>query len=142
VIVLCNAETAEAGTIARKVADVALAGTLGPAAAPSPEPSPSPADERPQARVPGPAERADVAGRYRSEELDTEVQVVAKDDGLVLRIRDRDSRLGAVKDDQFTADEPLPLTVAFTRDAAGKVAGLTLTCGCDGFRTLRLVRAP
>jgi len=67
---------------------------------------------------------------------------VAQDDGLVLRIRDRDSRLVAGKEDEFTADDPLPLTVAVTRDAARRAAGLTLTCGCDGFRALRLVRAP
>ena len=42
VIVLCNAETAEAGTIARKIADVVLAGRLGPAVPASPEPSPTP----------------------------------------------------------------------------------------------------
>ena len=140
VIVLCNAETAEAGAIARKVADVALAGRLGPAAAPSPGPSPSPTAERRQRRVPGPAERAAAAGRYRSEDLDTDIQVVAKDEGLVLRIRDRDSTLVPVGDDEFTVDDPLPLTVALTRDAAKKVTGLTLTCGCDGFRTLRLAR--
>jgi len=142
VIVLCNAETAEAGTIARNVADVALAGRLGPAAVSSPEPSPSPATGRPQPPVPGPAERTAISGRYRSEELDTEIQVVARDDGLVLRIRDRDSSLVPLKADEFTVDDPLPLTVAVTRDAARKVTGLTLTCGCDGFRTLRLVRAP
>jgi CubicO group peptidase (beta-lactamase class C family) len=141
VIVLCNAENAEAGTIARKVADVALDGPLGPPAGPSPTPSPSSGRSR-QPRTLGAAERADVPGRYRSEELDAALQVLAKDEGLVLRIRDRDSPLVPGKEDEFTVEDPLPLTVAVTRDAARKVTGLTLTCGCDGFRTLRLVRAP
>ena len=142
VIVLCNAETAEAGAIARRVADAALAGRLGPAAVPSPEPSPSPATERRQPRALGPVERADVAGRYRSDELDAEIHVIAKDDGLVLRVRDRDAPLVPTGDSEFGVEDPLTLTVAFTRDAARKVTGLTLTCGCDGFRTLRLVRVP
>jgi len=141
VIVLCNAETAEAGTIARKVADVALADRLGPAPPPEPAltPSPSPVAKRRGATA---TDLAALPGRYRSDELGADVEVAAVADRLVLRIRDRDSSLVAVKDDEFTADDPLPLTLAITRDAAGKVTGLTLTCGCDGFRTLRLVRAP
>ena len=68
--------------------------------------------------------------------------MIAKDDGLVLRIRDRDSPLVPTGDNEFSVEDPLTLTVALTRDPARKVTGLTLTCGCDGFRTLRLVRAP
>ena len=52
VIVLCNAETAEAGTIARKIADVAVAGRLGPAAAPSPGPFTFPDGRAPAATSP------------------------------------------------------------------------------------------
>ena len=139
VIVLCNAETAEAGTIARKVADVALDGRLGPAPAPSPTPAPSPAGKT--GRV-GAADLASLPGRYRSGELGTDLEVAAVEDRLVLRIRDRDSTLTPTGNDAFTAEDPLPLTVVPIRDAGKTVTGLTLTCGCDGFRTLRLVRAP
>jgi hypothetical protein len=45
-------------------------------------------------------------------------------------------------EDEFTVDDPLPLTVSLTRDARKTVTGLTLTCGCDGFRTLRVRRVP
>ena len=64
-------------------------------------------------------------------------------DRLVLRIRDRDSALIPLEDDQLKVDgDPLPLTVTAVRDRARKVTGLELECGCDGFRTLRLVRIP
>ena len=137
VIVLCNAENAEAGTIARKVADAALGDRLGPAVPPSPEASPTPA---PKGRPITPSELADLPGRYHSDELGADIEVRADKGRLGLRIRDRDSILVAIEQDEFTVDDPLPLTVAFARDAAGRAAGLTLTCRCDGFRTLRLPR--
>jgi CubicO group peptidase (beta-lactamase class C family) len=139
VIVLCNAENAEAGTIAKNVADVALGGRLGPA--PPPSPSPSPSSSPPGAQSLSAANRSDLPGRYRSEDLDTDLEVVARDDRLVLRIRGRDSALIPLKEDQLKVDgEPLPLTLTAVRDSARKVTGLELKCGCDGFRTLRLVR--
>jgi CubicO group peptidase (beta-lactamase class C family) len=139
VIVLCNAETAGAGTIAHKIADAALGDRLGPAVPPSPEASPTPA---PKSRAITPAELLALPGRYRSDELGAGIEVAAGGGRLSLRIRDRESPMVPIEQDEFTVDDPLPLTVAFARDAAGKVTGLTLTCGCDGFRTLRLVRAP
>ena len=142
VIVLCNAESADAGTIARKIADVALRGRLGPAPPPSPGTSPSPPP--PGAHSLSAANRSDLPGRYRSEELGADLEVVASDDRLALRIRDRDSALLPLGDDQLTVEgaDPLPLTVTVIRDSARKVTGLELKCGCDGFRTLRLVRVP
>ena len=143
VIVLCNADSAEAGTITRTIADVALSGRLGPA---PPSPSPSPSASPPPAKA-APLSASDAAalvGRYRSEELDAEFELVALKEGLVLRIRDRDSALVPVKDDELEVDppDPLPLTVRPTRDPARKVIGLTLTCRCDGFKTLPLTRVP
>jgi CubicO group peptidase (beta-lactamase class C family) len=139
VIVLCNAETAEAGTIARRVADAALEGRLGVVVPPSPAAA---STRAPQRRAVTAAELAALPGRYYSDELGSDIEVRAANGRLSLGIRDRDSTLVAIEQDEFTVDDPLPLTVAFTRDAAGKVTGLALTCGCDGFRTLRLVRAP
>ena len=139
VIVLCNAENSEAGALARKIADAVLGDRLGPGVAPSPEAPPAPA---PKGRVVTPAELAALPGRYRSDELRTDIEITAGEGRLRFRIRDRDSALMPIEDDEFTVDDPLPMTVAFTRDPAGKVAGLTLTCRCDGFRTLRLARAP
>jgi CubicO group peptidase (beta-lactamase class C family) len=139
VIVLCNAETAEAGTIARKVADAALGDRLGPAVPPSPEASPT---ARPMARAVTPAELAALPGRYRSDELGADIEVTAGEGRLSLRIRDRDSPLVPGQEDAFSIDDPLSMTVAFTRDTSGKVIGLILTCRCDGFRTLRLARVP
>jgi hypothetical protein len=96
--------------------------------------------------MPSPAAaRAALAGRYRSAELDAELEVVARADRLVLRIRDREvSTLVPTKEDEWELQppDPLPLTLTATRDAADRVTGLALTCGCDGFRTLRLVRVP
>ena len=82
-IVLCNAETAEAGTIARKIADVALADRLGPSAPASPEPSPTP---RPKGRAIAPAELAALPGRYRSGELGADMEVAAGEGRLSLPI--------------------------------------------------------
>jgi CubicO group peptidase (beta-lactamase class C family) len=142
VIVLCNAETAEAATIARKIADVALADRLGPAPVPEASPSPSPSPPGRSLRITT-KDLASLPGRYHSDELGTDLEVAAVGDRLVLRIRDRDSGLVPVKDGEFELDpaDPLPLKVAVTRGPAGDVAGLALTCGCDGFRTLRLARA-
>jgi CubicO group peptidase (beta-lactamase class C family) len=139
VIVLCNAETAEAGAMAKEIADAALGNRLGPAVPPSPPASPTPT---PKGRAITPADRAALPGRYRSDELGSDVEVVAVKDRLVLRVRDRDSALVAADEDGFTAEDPLPVTVRPMRDAAGTVTGVTLTCDCDGFRTLRLARAP
>jgi CubicO group peptidase (beta-lactamase class C family) len=142
VIVLCNAETAEAATIARTIADVALPDRLGPLSSPDPAPSPSPSPAAKRRSVTA-KELATLPGRYRSDELGTDLEVAAAGDRLVLRIRDRDSGLVPVEDGEFELDpaDPLPLKVTVTRGPAGDVAGLALTCGCDGFRTVRLVRA-
>jgi CubicO group peptidase (beta-lactamase class C family) len=144
VIVLCNAESAEAGTIAKTIADAALAGRFGAVPIPSPSASPNAGTERRKAPPSSAADRAALAGRYRSDELDAELEVVAEKEILRLRIRDRDGVLVPIKEDAFEVEppEPLPLTVSITRDAARKITGLTLTCGCDGFRTLDLVRVP
>jgi CubicO group peptidase (beta-lactamase class C family) len=139
VIVLCNAENAEAGTIARKVADAALGDRLGPAPSPTPRASPTPAAK---GRAITASELAALPGRYRSDELASDIEVRADKGRLGFRIRDRESPLVPIKEDEFTVDDPLSMTVAFTRDAAGKATGLILTCGCDGFRTLRLERVP
>jgi len=140
VIVLCNAESANARTIALAVADEALAGRLGPA-----PPSPSATPPAAEPVKPPPARAADltgVPGRYRSDELDAEFAVVATETGLALRIRDRDSPLVPVGTDAWELQpaDPLPLTVTALRDGATVITGLTLTCDCDGFRTLRLGR--
>jgi CubicO group peptidase (beta-lactamase class C family) len=141
VIVLCNADSAEAGTMGRAIADAALAARLGPAPTPSPGASP-PAAERQAPPASRAAGRAALVGRYRSDELDAVFDVAAKGGGLVLRIRGRDSMLVPVGEDEWEAQDPLPLTVIATRDATARVTGLTLKCGCDGFRALRLVRVP
>lgn len=142
VIVLCNAETADAGTIARTIADAALQGRLGPAPSPSPSPSPSPAPAARPALTAG--QLAGLPGRYHSDELGADLQVAASGNGLVLRIRDRATSLVPVREDEFELDpdDPLPLTVTVMRGSAGNVTGLTLTCGCDGFRTLHVRRVP
>jgi CubicO group peptidase (beta-lactamase class C family) len=149
VIVLCNAESAGAGTLARTIADAALSGRLGPGS-PAPSPIASPAamaEAATQANKVRPrvaTDRAALAGRYRSDELDSDFEVAPKGDDLVLRVRGRDSMLVPIKDDawELQPPDPLPLTVTVMRDATAKVTALTLTCGCDGFRTLRLVRVP
>lgn len=142
VILLCNAESVQVGTTARKIADVALADRLGPLPAPTPPPSPSPSPLRSRPAPLAAAEAAALTGRYRSEELDRDFQVAGVTDGLVLRVRDRDQALVRLGADEFEIDPPdhQPVVVAFTRDAAGKVTGLTLTCRCEGYKTLRLDR--
>jgi CubicO group peptidase (beta-lactamase class C family) len=144
VIVLCNAENAGPARIATRIADVALAARLGPAPAPSPTAAPAAATEGKKSPPSSAADRGALLGRYRSEELDAEFELAAKEGRLVLRIRDRDSTLVPVTDDEWEVDppDPLSLTVTPTRDGAGNVTGLALTCGCDGFKTLRLVRVP
>jgi CubicO group peptidase (beta-lactamase class C family) len=139
VIVLCNAENAEAGRIARKVADAALGDRLGPVPSPTPRASPTPAAN---GRAITPGELAALPGRYRSDELASDIEVRADKGRLGFRIRDRESSLVPIEEDEFTVDDPLPMTVNVVRDAARKVTALTLTCRCDGFRTLRLVRLP
>jgi CubicO group peptidase (beta-lactamase class C family) len=144
VIVLCNAENAEAGTLARTIADAALRGRLGPAPAPSPSASPAAATERRTAPPSSAADRGAPLGRYRSDELDAEFDVATRGDDLILRIRGRDSILIPSKEDEWELEppDPLPLTVTVKRDATGKATALDLRCDCDGFRTLRLVRVP
>ena len=141
VIVLCNADSAGAGAIARTIADVALSGRLGPPPPPSPSASPA-AVEGKRSPPPRAADGAALVGRYRSDELDAEFDVAAKGDDLVLRIRGRDSILVPAREDEWQVQDPLTLSVVATHDATSKVTGLTLKCGCDGFRTLRLVRVP
>ena len=72
----------------------------------------------------GCAELAEYAGRYYSEELDTEWELVVRDDALYLE--DADDALTPLVKDEFTVDS---LDITYTRDEAGRVNGLTVDAG-------------
>jgi CubicO group peptidase (beta-lactamase class C family) len=74
---------------------------------------------------PDAAQLAEYAGEYYSEELDTEWELVVKDDALYLADGPDDPLLPTVKD-QFTISS---VTITCLRDEAGRVTGMTVDAG-------------
>lgn len=75
-----------------------------------------------------PGRLKDVAGRYRSEELDVEWAIVTHDAGALVLQRRRlpDQPMEPVYEDGFSAGVG---SLRFTRDAAGRIDGFLLTSG-------------
>jgi CubicO group peptidase (beta-lactamase class C family) len=82
---------------------------------------------------------APFAGRYRSAEVDGEVLVELRGDKLALKYASGEGLLAPVSRDRFAAPEADLQHVAFTRDAAGAVDGLTLTT-MSGISRMRFER--
>ncbi|NIN70433.1 MAG: serine hydrolase [Gemmatimonadetes bacterium] len=80
------------------------------------------------------AQLAEYAGRYYSDELEADWELVAEDDALYLEDEPDDPLVPTVKD-EFTIDS---VTITFLRDEAGRVTGMTLDAGrVRGIRFLR-----
>jgi len=123
VAVLCNAGEASATQYAHAVADLYLGSAL---AAPAPA---SGGPDPPQPfRAPPRDELASYAGRYVSDEAETEFTIVVEGDGIVLKQRpDFVLPMRAVAADAFTV--PRMGTITFIRDAAGGVSQLSVKQG-------------
>lgn len=78
-------------------------------------------------------------GRYKSSDVDGEVVVEAKDDKLVLRYPAGDAELTAIGPDRFSGQAFDFNHVAFARDSAGRVSGLTLSVN-SGITRLRFAK--
>ncbi|MEO6237728.1 MAG: serine hydrolase domain-containing protein [Vicinamibacterales bacterium] len=128
VALLCNGSAIAPTTLARRVADVAIAERF---TAPVPGPPPGVAGS-----IPGPvadqraaAAKRDYAGEYYSAELDAIFTISASDDDVRLqRVTDASPEVLRMEGpaDEFRG---AGLTIRFQRDAARKVSGLTVDSG-------------
>ncbi len=134
VLETCNLGSIDPGALARKVADVYLAGVLGPAEPPRRRPG---AKESPKATwQPDAAALSAFAGAYHSDELDVTYHIVAQDGGLRVGWRATPARaLEPTTEDTFRAG---PLVLHFERDASGRPAAFTVEAG--RVRNLRFQR--
>ena len=135
VAAFCNLSSIVPGTLTKQVADVHLAAQLRAAAAPariaSEDPTASAAagaaqpSSAPQFVVPA-AQLAELAGEYRSEELETTWRLAVDGDRLMLTGGGPRRALRSQAADRFTTGSQ---TLRIQRDASGKVTGFLLDAG-------------
>jgi CubicO group peptidase (beta-lactamase class C family) len=129
VICLCNTSTANPGRIARRIADIYLAGRLGPedhAEAP-PHSSSMEAAQRGPAAPPQAGDLTAYEGRYFSPELDARCRIAVEGAKLsFIRAYTAPHSLEPAEKDRFAAGG---LRLEFARDAAGRVTGFDLSAG-------------
>lgn len=94
------------------------------------------------AKLPSPPAQdfAPFAGRYRSADVDGEVIVEARPGGILLRYPAGEAELKPIARDRFSNPAADFNHVAFQRDAAGRVSGLSLSVS-SGITRLRFARA-
>jgi CubicO group peptidase (beta-lactamase class C family) len=83
--------------------------------------------DRAEPFVPTPAQLAEFAGAYRSDEIEAVYRMMLRDGVLRLeRLKSQPSTLDPIVKDTFSSQ---PGTIRFTRDAGGRVNGFTLDAG-------------
>ena len=138
---LCNASTVNTGAMALRMADVVLRDVLGPVTAAAPRTAPSVPTSATSA-VGRPAERAMIAGRYASAELNDavfEVAVTAEGGPMVLR-RPRSQPIVLAANTIAREYQAGPnLVLHFDAPVRGMSSGFTLDGGrVQGIRFVRL----
>ncbi len=130
VVCLCNLAPMNPSGLARRVADIYLAEEfeVEPEAPVAEEPTEPAAEvevaEPTESQLDAP-QLAEYAGEYYSEELDTEWELVVKDDALYLASEPDDPLVPTVKD-EFTISS---VTITCVRDEAGRVTGMIVDAG-------------
>jgi CubicO group peptidase (beta-lactamase class C family) len=123
VLCLCNLSTSNPASLARKVADIYLEKSLGPAAAPGP-PAESTAAKHLDFSV-SPTALAEYAGTYKSIELDAIYKLSIEDGSLMLHVGWRPPvKLELSAKDEFEAG-----SFVFHRNTAGRISGMTVSDG-------------
>ncbi len=137
ILVLCNATNADPGGRAEEVAEIVLAGRIGPE--PTDEPGESAArDEGPEASY-GAGELDAFTGTYYSPELDAGFRIERRDEGLAVVRGTRTTPLRPVGEDAFRASFG---ELRFRREA-GQVTGFVLDAGrANGLVFERVEEAP
>ncbi len=126
VITLCNVATASPSVLARQVADVFLAGQLGPPAPTERQETTAPVDEEFSVPV---SQLRRYQGRYVSRELGVTYVMEIREGRLVARLPQRwDRPLKALGDGDF-ADSDGGVELHFRRNSAGSIDGFTLDWG-------------
>lgn len=136
VAVLCNRTDAGPTQRARKVADVVLDGTLGPAdSADAPRAAPETITYLPYA----PGTHGALAGTYTSSELDATWRLVPDSTGLRVTVRDR--VLGTFRPTGTdTLRDAQGIVLRFTRGPRARVTGFVVEAG--RVRNIRFTRVP
>jgi CubicO group peptidase (beta-lactamase class C family) len=140
IAITCNADSANPGNLAQRVADHYLADQLGPESgdeAPSAEKQV--ADAAPEPPVLTPDQLAEFAGAFFARELDATYRFAVVDGDLVVRIaQEPPIEVAVVADDRFEFSfhpkgwsEPQPVSLEFDRNRAGAVTGFGLSSGSE-----------
>jgi CubicO group peptidase (beta-lactamase class C family) len=131
VALLCNSSTIAPSGLARRVADLVLAGKFSQRTAPplAGGRGGGPARTAPPATMPAGTSLTDYAGTYESGEVDGRFTVAV--DGLKLTLKRETDAEAAVMQQDSALDEfrARGLTIAFQRDANKKITGLTVDAG-------------
>ena len=123
IVILCNLDTFNPLSLAKKVADIYLADVLAPEA---PEPDKQ-LPERTETAPLSPEQLSEFKGAYYTEELDTTYTIDVRGNRLVAQHRRHDDISLTYNDDHFVGDAWFFPEVYFTRDDTGQVTGFRLT---------------
>lgn len=140
IAISCNADSAEPGKLAQRVADYFLADQLGPDSSDS-----APGEDQQVTAAPSELlslsrdELAEFVGEFFSPELDATYRFALADGGLVVRIEQEPPlEVVPVADDKFEMrfhpqgwSEPEPVSLTFDRSAAGVITGFDLSAGTE-----------
>ena len=140
IAIVCNADFARPGDLARQVADHYLADQLGPESSDAePAADQQDADAAPEAPILSSAELAEFAGSYFSAELDATYRFSVVDGGLEVRI-EQEQPIGVMVAgvDEFEFgfqpygwSEPEAVSLTFVRGDGGVIAGFDLSSGSE-----------
>jgi len=138
IAIACNADSANPGNLAQRVADYYLADELGPESDDEePGADQQVADALPEPPTLSSAELAEFAGSFFSAELDATYRFSFVDNGLVVRIeQELPLKVVPVADDKFAFtfhprgwSGPEPVSLEFDRNRSGAITGFGLTLG-------------
>ena len=125
VVVLCNLDTFNPLSLAKKIADLYLADALGPEES-QPDKAVQPA-EGIKSEPLTPEQLAEFEGDYYTEELDTTYTIGAHGNQIVAQHIRHDDILLTYTDGRFLGDTWFFPEIHFTQDSTGRVTGFRLT---------------
>ncbi len=140
IAVACNADSANPGNLAQRVADHYLADQLGPE---SGDEAPGVGQQAPDAASEPPAltsdQLAEFVGAFFAPELDASYRFAVVDGGLVVRIEQEPPlEVSPVADDRFEIrfhphgwSGPQPVSLEFDRNRSGVITGFDLSSGSE-----------
>ena len=126
VVILCNLDTFNPLSLAKKVADLYLIDVLAPVETSEPEKATEPAEDSKSESL-SPERLTEFEGDYYTEELDTTYTIVMHEDGLVAQHRRHDDIVLTYANGHFRGDAWFFPEIHFIRDNTENITGFRLT---------------